>query len=182
MKKKIDGKAIERVLNGIFNKMEQEHRALFLPIIKSSKLRLKEINDYKIFYLKFIYSYSNFLDVLIREAIFNDNDIEFIFKHSDFIEHHFQRIIQNSEGSPCYVDKSRTIMRRLVRWFLIKEEIVFDYKQEYTFHLPEKVFKTHDSIILFYEGLKHLYYGNPTQYLEAFKNLISNLNNGENKP
>jgi len=167
MKKQIDEEAIGKVLNGILNKIEQEHRALFKPIIESSKLRLREIHNYEIFYLKLIYSYSNFLNVLIKEAIFNDDNIEFIFKHSDFIERHFQRMIQRQEGSPCCADKSRTIMRRLIKWFTAKEKIIFNYEQEYTYHLPENIFKTHEIIISFYEGLKHLYYGNPKPYLEA---------------
>jgi len=114
-----------------------------------------------------LYPFETLVSGLINVEISNNDDVEFIYKHSQFVERHFQRFIENLEGSACCADKSGIIIRRLVKWFLKNEKIEFDYAQEYTYHLPKKIFKTHDEIIQFYQGVKSLYYGNPIKYMQA---------------
>ncbi len=72
----------------------------------------------------------------------------------------------------CCADKTRTIIKRLIDFYENGIRIEFDYTQEYTFHLPKIIFKIHEDIIEFYEGLKFLQNtGNPLKYLNAIKNL-----------
>jgi len=71
-------------------------------------------------------------------------------------------------------------MKALIEFYRTGEKIQWNYKQEYTFHLPKEIFETHEKIITFYEGLKNLFYGNPTKYLEVMKEII-NYKQGEKK-
>lgn len=51
------------------------------------------------------------------------------------------------------------------------KKITFDYDAEYTYGYPKSVLKTHDEIINFYKGLKSLYYGKPTDYLNSMRDI-----------
>ena len=87
-----------------------------------------------------------------------------------------KKMIETFEDWPCCADKSRTIMKGLLNYYKNNEEIIFDYKQQYTYHLPKILFKTHDQIIEFYEGVKGLYYGSLEKYLQAFVNVKNIVN------
>lgn len=101
--------------------------------------------------------------------------LEFLFLSADFVKINFQRYIEEIEGSACCADKSRTIVARLARYFATGEEIVFDYSGEYTYHLPQQIFRHHSEIIDFFEGLRSFYYGNPDPYFEASKGLVEKV-------
>jgi hypothetical protein len=63
-------------------------------------------------------------------------------------------------------------MRALMRFFTTGEPISFNYDQEYTFGLPKKVLKSHDSIVQYVNSLHHLYYGNSDHYLNALFSIM----------
>lgn len=160
---KIEKERIKEVLDGMFDAFKKEEIELYKALI--DKMHYKTIEDVEDFYLGLIYPFEKFLSGLITTEISANEDVGFIFKRSQFIESHFQSLIQRVEGSACCADKSSTIMSGLLSFYKDGEPIVFNYEQEYTYHLPKVIFKTHESIAGFYEGLRGLYYGNPERYL-----------------
>lgn len=154
---------INEVLDGMFGAIEKEQVELYKTLV--NKTHHKEIKTVDDFYFGLVYPYEEFLSGLIKTTISCNSDVGFILKHSRFIESHFEKLIKNTEGVGCCADKSRTIMHELLSFYNDGRHIVFDYEQQYTYHLPKAIFKTHESIIGFYEGLRGLYYGNPEKYL-----------------
>ncbi len=130
-----------------------------------------EVKGHEEFYLGLIYPYEQFISGLIKSEISTNKEVVFIFKNSQFIEDHFTHWISRIEGSACCADKTRTIIRGLIDFYKVGNKIEFDYTQQYTFHLPKIIFKTHDDIISFYDAIKNLNYGNPTKYLLALKKI-----------
>ncbi len=128
--------------------------------------RIEKIQSVEEYYFALIYPYNKFLDGFVAIRFNGDRKARWLFTHHGYIENHFQKIIIQHEGSPCCADKSKTIVESIARFLLKGTEIVWDYGQEHTFHLPKKVFTTHASIIDFYDALVSLYYGNNEKYLE----------------
>lgn len=152
-------------LDSMIGSLEQEEIDLFKQIIKTSEI--DNLKGYEDFYYSVIYPFDKFVNGFIKSKIANNNDVVFIIKNQKYIKNNYTRIIEQKEGVQCVADKSRTIIKSLLNYYKNGEEISFDYDQEYTFHLPKEVFKTHDHIIKFYKGLKSLWYGDNRKYLEA---------------
>lgn len=53
------------------------------------------------------------------------------------------------------------------------DKIEFNYNSEYTYHLPKKVFTTHEEIVMFFESLIHLYMGRPGKYFVAYDRIVN---------
>lgn len=169
--KKLEAEEIKNVLDGMLGHIEQEKIDLYKALMeKGGKI---PVDSYGTFHISLIYPHEKFLDGLIKTEISKDADACFILKRSSYIESHFRNWIEQKEGSACCADKSRAIVNALLKWFMEGKQIEWNYSQEYTYHLPKDIFKTHDDILLFYYGIKSLYYGNPKQYLEALKNIMS---------
>jgi hypothetical protein len=161
---------IKEVLELMCDSIEQKEIELYEKLI--DERCYENIDDFQEFYHGLIYPHEQFINGLIKSEISPNRDVGFILKHSNFLENNFRCWIEKVEGSACCADKTRTIIRNLIDFYKTGNKIDFDYNQEYTFHLPKVVFKNHESIVEFYEGIKSLYYGNPTKYLLCLKNLI----------
>ena len=122
-----------------------------------------------------IHPFDNFIDGMIQTNISKNDDIGFIFRNSQFVDRHFCNLIEKIDGSACSADRSRTIVRALVNFFSTGKEISFDYNQEYTYRLPETVFRTHGEIIDFYQGIKNIFYGSPDKYLLAMQKIYAGI-------
>jgi len=96
-------------------------------------------------------------------------EFSFLLMQYDFVEAQIRTLITKSEGHRCCADKSKTIMKALMRHLLLDEPIEFNYEQEYTYHLPKKVLMSQDEILSFYDALHSFYYGQP----DAFINYVS---------
>jgi hypothetical protein len=161
---------IKEVLELMCDSIEQKEIELYEKLI--DERCYENIDDFQEFYYGLIYPHEQFINGLIKSEISPNKDVGFILKNSHFIENNFRYWIEKVEGSACCADKTRIIIRNLIDFYKTDNKIDFDYNQEYTFHLPKVVFKNHESIVEFYEGIKSLYYGNPTKYLLCLKNLI----------
>lgn len=161
---------IKEVLNLMTDSIEQKEIELYKKIINEKCFN--RITDVEEFYLGIIYPYEQFVSGLIKSEISKNKEVVFILENSQFIEHHFRYWVEKIEGMACCADKTRTILRRLIEFYKNGTMIEFDYTAEYTFHLPRVIFKTHESIVVFYKGIKSLKYGNPTRYLNALKSLM----------
>lgn len=147
--------------------IESSNKDLYKKIIEGSELT--SFSDYEEFYFLVLYPFKNFLEGFLLTEVSDNRDVLFIMLNSQFIERHFNNTIEKEEGMPCCSDKSRTIMYKIIKFYTTGEKISFDFDGEYTYHIPKNVFTTHDQIILFYEGLKELYYGRNEKYLFALK-------------
>lgn len=157
-------------LDAFSNGIREEEKELYRRVINENGI--KQFNRYDEFYLAVIYPFNKFLNGFIASEISDNRDVIFLLTHSDFVERQFEEYIKFYEGSACHCDKSGTIISALIDFYKTGKRIEFDYNGEYTFHLPKKVFKTHESIVGFYEGVKNLFYGNNSKYLESILNLL----------
>jgi len=124
------------------------------------------------FFYAVLYPWEKFIGGFLKYELKANGDVEFIFKHSQYIDRHFCNLFRDKEGGACCADKSRTIVNKLLEFYATGKKIEFDYEAEYTYHLPKNIFKNHDGIIEFYVGLKNLLYGSPQKYLEALRKVL----------
>lgn len=158
---------IKTFLNSMINSIDRDNVELFEKIIDSSKI--KDFENPNEFFYAVLYPWEKFVSGFLKSNISSNRDIEFIWKHSEFIDRHFRNLFEKYEGSACCSDKSRTIVNGLLSYYTSGELIEFDYSTEFTYHLPERIFKSHDHIISLYEGLRSLLYGHPERYIKALK-------------
>ena len=158
---------IKEFLNSMIDIIDNEKIKLFEKIIDNSEIMQYENPNE--FYYAILYPFDKFISGFLKSKIKANKDVQFIWRHFEFLDRHFRNLFEKYEGSDCCADKSRTIVNRLLKYYNDCDKIEFNYESEYTYHLPKKIFKNHDDIIQFYEGLKSLFYGRPDKYLEALK-------------
>lgn len=118
------------------------------------------------FYFLGIYELESYIDGLCLLAAGDSRDLHFILENYNSLEGFFRFYVEKFEGSACCADKSRTIVAKLAKFFKDGERISFNYDQQYTYHLPTKVFTDHDDILEFYGAVRGLTYQNPTLFLK----------------
>jgi hypothetical protein len=170
----LDKESISNFLTSFSDSIGKENVELYQNLNKES--HILDVTDYEEFFFGVLYPFKKYISGLITSEISDNKDVIFILENSQFIEGHFQKMIKTYEDWPCCADKSRTIMKALLNYYKNDEEIVFNYDQQYTYHLPKILFKTHDQIIEFYEGVKGLYFGSLEKYLQAFVNVKNIVN------
>ena len=156
---------ISNFLSSLSGSIDAGNIDLYKEIIKTSEI--KQFGDYESFYFAVIYPFENFINGFIKSEISTNHDVAFLMKNSQFIERNFQSLIEQKDGFACSADKSRTIMSCLINFYKTGDEITFNYDAEYTYHLPKEIFKTHEHIVLFYEGLKSLFSGQSEKHVKA---------------
>ncbi|WOF81612.1 hypothetical protein P5704_027320 (plasmid) [Pseudomonas sp. FeN3W] len=138
------------------------------PFIKAA-LAAIDLNDPHRFRVFYCHRMQRLTDSVIELRFSNNPDAKFLYSKADFIEHHIRHNIEKHEGSACCADKTRTIMRALAKRFSSGEKIVFDYGQEYTYHLPEKILNSDEAIMSFFRSLLELYYGKSDGFAEQIE-------------
>lgn len=169
--------ALESVIKSIFDGIKDQHIEFYKKIIGENEknFRRKDIESPENFFYSIQYKFEQFTSGLLRKELNASNDVVFIFQHYKFIDTHFAKLFTDIEGRSCSSDKSRTIVESLVEFYATGKTIEFNYDQQYTFHLPKTIFKTHESIISFYKALQSLYYGNPQKYFDECRKLMSQV-------
>jgi hypothetical protein len=90
----------------------------------------------------------------------------------DYYESCFRRLFQKFEGHACCVDKSRTIMQALFRYYCFEKENKFDYSQQYAYHLPVSILKDEmDAQRMFY-AFYCVRYGDFDYYILTYAYLL----------
>jgi len=112
-----------------------------------------------------------FVEGLLSHAAPGKPEAHFLLRHAAFVERHFRAVIERMEGMQCCADKAGWLNRKLMRFYLVGERIVLNRDQQYTFHLPTRVFVTHDEIVLFFLAVRDLYYGRSDGFVEALSRL-----------
>lgn len=161
---------LKNFLNSFADSIEKENTELYKNIIESSNITKCE-NPSEFFHAV-IHPFDKFISGFLKTTLSANRDVEFIWKNSQFIERHFRNLFEKYEGGAYSSDKSKTILSGLLRYFSSGEMIEFNYDAKYTYHLPKIIFKSHDQIIEFYEGIKDVFYGHPEKYLKALKNVL----------
>lgn len=179
-----DREALKGIFEAILSAGKKESNALYLsvsdhPDIQKAVAAAKE-GDIEAFNYLLAGKFDDLVDGLLNVELVDSASIKFIFRQYDFVERSFKVLFERAEGMACCADKSRTVMRHLLRHFMTGKDIQLDYTQEYTYHLPEKIFRTHDEIIGFFDALHRLHFGNPDPYLKALKLVVGKTN--EPKP
>lgn len=166
----MDTNAIKDFLDAFSDSITQENIDLYKKIIDKSEI--KTFNNPEEFYFSVLYSWDKFISGFILTEISNNDDVKFIYKNYNFINRHFTEIFEKYEGSFACADKSRTIIRNLLDYFINNKNIEFNYDNEYTYHLPKNFLKTHDDIIEYYNSLKGLYYGRFENYFKSIGKIL----------
>ncbi len=171
----------KNVISSMLSGQEKQRASLYEKILLESDFRkhfkLDEDGfDASEFHLYIQYPFEQFLQALLANQLkINSQSINFVLD-SNFYKNHFESLIRKFEGSSCCADKSSTIIRAIYKYLTKGEKIEFNFSGEYTFHLPKTIFKTHDSIMEFYEALESLYYGDSEKYLQFLLKLSKQIN------
>jgi len=176
--------AIADLISGLLAAFELDESKIFEtiaahPSIARAKqfIEKREVDGFQLFVMHPVESvFQQIVRASLKSSPQSDEKMlryaEFIFLHAGEIENHYERLFHKIEGNACCADKSRTIMKLLLRFFLEGKEIKFNYEQEYTYHLPKKIFKTHEEIVEFFYGLHEFHYGSPDRYIKAFAEVL----------
>ena len=177
-----DKKAIANVLSAMLSAIDSEstnayQQAKDNPVFIDAVNAIKA-NNVEDFRFSILFPFEQMIEGLLNEHV-KSHEAKFLFKHWDFVESHFERLIERFEGGACCADKSRTIAKHLLVSLITGEKLEFDYNQEYTYHLPKLIFKTQEENILFFKALHRLYYGQPEQYLNSLQTILSKAQSEE---
>lgn len=162
---------LDALLRGVANENAQSHAAVAEhPLIQTVTAAVQS-EDVDGFYFGLIFPLSEMIDGLLTKELPQSHEARFLFKHARFVETQFQKLFEKYEGSACCADKSRTVLRHLLVFFKTAVPVSFDYTQQYTYHLPKRVFITHEEIVSFFDAIYRLYYGNIDPFLTHIADL-----------
>lgn len=122
--------------------------------------------DYEMFDMQLLHPYREVVSALLSRVT-SSSEAQFLIENGEFVDRFFEKMFTRFEGMPCCADKSRTIIKALIRFYTTGKRIGFNYDGEYTYHLPTKIFKDHDQIVEYFRGIWGLYYGNHDNYIMA---------------
>ncbi len=167
---------IQDVITTILNNVDQDKMTLFAslrdhPMLQEAQTFARDGQAEQFLYA-LPYPLERVVDGLLQTVLPGKESAHFILQQYRFLDRHFQKVIERQEGIGCSRDKSRTILHRLLRYYVTGQEVVFDPSEKYTFGHPTTVFTTHQEIVEFFEGLYGLYYGNPDGYLTALETVL----------
>lgn len=168
---------LQSVLTALLDNVNLDKIALFAslqdhPLLEEAKTFARN-GDPERFRYALPYRLERIVDGLLQTVLPGKREAHFILTKYQFLEANFKQIITREEGVCCCADKSRTVLRRLLNYYLTGDVVVFDRKDEYTFGYPTKVFVTHRQIVSFFEALHSLYYGNPDLYLKELQEILN---------
>lgn len=107
-------------------------------------------------------------EAVLREYGFSPR-LVFLFINYNYVESHIDRAFATYEGIPCCSDKSSVIIKSLVRHWINDEPIVFNYDQEYTFHLPKAILRTQEDILTYFKAIEDAFYGHVVGLIDAHR-------------
>lgn len=173
----LDTSVIAATLNGLVESASNESRDMYSqlsndPLVQQASEAVKK-GDTDGFFFTLPYLVEQLITGIVEKELPNNPDAQFLMANSHFIECHMDKLFSRFEGMACSHDKTRTVMRELMRFFNTGQKIEFNFSQQYTFHLPTKVLNTHEKAVRYFKALQFIYYGNPDLYLQEM-DLIRN--------
>lgn len=134
------------------------------------------------FWFSFSYPISKVISALIKKDAAHKEELLFLYKNYSFVNTHYRELFSSVEGGPCCADKSRTMVNVLARYFRTGNDFELDYNQEYTYHLPNKILKTQEDILGYFNALWALYYGKSEKYLHQTIKIMNSIKEEEVAP
>lgn len=167
---------LHTLFEGLNNIIDQEAAQKYEQVKDILKI---DISSPEKFYFNFAYPVEQVISTLVKQNAVHKEELCFLYRHYSYVNAHFRELFSRLEGGPCCADKSGTMIWVLTEYFKTGQNIELDYKQEYTFHLPNKILKTHDDILEYFNAIWALYYGNPDKYLKQTLKLANCIKNEE---
>jgi len=172
-----DTKGIKSVLEAILRSGDLEGQALYAqiydePMIKEARAAAEAHNP-EGFFFSLCYPLEKIVDAVVSAEFPHNQNAQFLMANARYLENHLDTIFTKFEGSACSHDKTKAVLHHLMNFFMLGKRIDFDYGQQYTYHLPKKVLKDHDSIIAMFDALHYLHYGNPDRYFKTYEGLLA---------
>lgn len=154
---------MNEIISHILDINKKERKKLYTSV--KAEYNIPEFDSPKDFYFSIKYPIGKFINGTLDNKFGDNKEIKWIYSHYDFVESHLTKLFSKFEGRDFSVDKSTTIINSLVEFYKTNKVIKLNYEQEYTFDFPDKILKTHNNIINYYQSLKSLYYGNFEEYI-----------------
>ena len=168
--------ALEIIFNSLFDEdkaMEKDLESIFNKVV-NSKRNFKDMELFNIFLMDRI---DDALRILVGRLNPDSdrnkgkfNRLHFIYTNYGFLKSNLVFVVSQREGDACCVDKTRWLINAYRDYIL--EDILPDIKiGEKCYWKPG--FGSGKQWMDFCDGLVHLYYGRPLQYLETIRELLA---------
>lgn len=170
---------IENVLGALLNSARLESSASFQKAMEHPQVAEAVLAAFKGdcdgFYFALQYPLSQVMQGLANYVVPGSDKAQFLLGHVSFVESQFRAVIEKYEGTACGADKTGFLLDSLLEFFKSGQPVVLDRTQKYTYHLPAKVFLTHDAILAFFDAVYSLYYGRSAPFVEALAGLEASV-------
>ena len=168
---------IATVLSAVFDGLTADGRQILEslkddPLIQEAREAVKE-DAPEDFFFTAPYRFQQVIDAIVEAEYPGSPQLQFLMASSEFVSSHLDALFTKFEGSPCSHDKTCTVMRALMLHYKSGEPIKFQYSPKTSFGYPKKILKSHEAIIQYFNGLHHLYHGNPDHYLVAMNAIVA---------
>lgn len=167
----IDVETLQQICTRLLDAQAGEDRGLIEAVVpgamRDGALKALENANLEVFRLEAVRPFERITEALAAEAAPGNRKASFLATQSAFVARHFREQIEKFEDSACCADKTRTITRALFRHLKDGTPIHFNYDQEYTYHLPERIFREEKEIVEFFDALYGLYWGRPDRFVAA---------------
>jgi hypothetical protein len=175
---KVTKEQIANTITSIVDKFDEENSIKFKPFIDSLKDNLKLIDSPEHLDIMMRFPFETCVGHIAKHMEgTNDDNIVFLYTHYSFVENHFRNLIETSEGSACCADKSRWIIKSLLKYYKDGTEFDMGIDEEKCFWKPRTIFREAKLIIDFYQALRHLYYGRFEKYVIILKQIMAGRTN-----
>lgn len=98
-------------------------------------------------------------EIIGSNQVKHKSDIEFIYLHYEFVNHHIQSLFQSIEGSAFSADRSHHLIEKLNKHFIDGEEIELDLENKQAYWIGKIILRNHNDIIEMFKAVKAVYYG-----------------------
>jgi len=163
---------IKNVIQGLLDATEAEAKdtELYKFILGKIEKATLGIDDPEDFYYRIMYDFNNVLDAAVSSApSTNDWLVKSIFLDYAFFDNHLTKFCETLEGPAYSTDKSRYLLKCVVKCRINGGRIQLHPCPE-NFHHPKT--GNWEMWLKYVEGVGRLRHGDPGPYLKAYKNLI----------
>lgn len=114
-------------------------------------------------------------EVLSTIDIYNKEGLLLLIENISIFERQLTNIFRKHEGSELCYDKTSVVISKLKRHLISGKKIEFDLKSESSWGYPETTLNNHESILMFFDTLSSLIYGDTEKYPNFLSNLDSRV-------
>lgn len=166
--------AIKDIVTCILSNDEKEINEKYKEIIQEFIRSGYDLKNAETFDVMIRFQIDNIMNLLISSlnpeisSSKNKDAVQFLFLHYSYLNENIEKLISKKEGHACSADKSRHLLE-MYKEYLLTGNIPELENQK---HFWIFSFGTYPMWFDFCDSLWYLYYGNPSKYLTAYKNLL----------